>query len=50
MMRLEQAVKVAGIEKAELAKMVADLIRHDPEVRGAVMQVAYDTPGIMVEY
>ena len=47
---MEQILKAAGIEKAELAKMIAELIKHDPEVRGAVMQVACDTPGIMVEY
>ena len=47
---MEQIVKGAAIEKAELAKLMAELIKNDPEVRGAVMQVAYNTPGIMVEY
>ena len=47
---MEQVLKTTGIEKAELAKMVAELIEHDPKVRSAVMQVAYNTPGIMVEY
>ena len=47
---MEQVLKTTGIEKAELAKILAELIKHDPEVRGAVMRVAYDTPGIMVEY
>ena len=47
---MEQVLKAAGIEKAELAKMIAEVIKHDPMVRGAVMQVAYNTPGIMVEY
>ncbi len=42
-------MKAAGIEKAELAKMMVELIKSDPKVRGAVMQVAYNTPGIMVE-
>ena len=46
---MEQIVKGVGIEKAELAKLMAELIRNDPEVRGAVMQAAYNTPGIMVE-
>jgi hypothetical protein len=48
--QMEQILKAAGIEKAELAKLMAELIKSDPEVRGAVMQVAYNTPGIMVEY
>jgi|GEM_PF-6975958 len=30
--------------------MLVELIKHDPQVRGAVMQCAYDTPGIVVEY
>lgn len=47
---MEQVLKAAGMEKAELAKLMAELIKNDPEVRGAVMQVAYNTPGIMVEY
>ena len=48
--QMEQILKAAGIEKVELAKLIAELIKNDPEVRGAVMQVAYSTPGIMVEY
>ena len=48
--QMEQTLKAAGMEKAELAKLMAELIKNDPEVRGAVMQVAYNTPGIMVEY
>jgi hypothetical protein len=48
--QMEQILKAAGMEKAELAKLMAELIKTDPEVRGAVMQVAYNTPGIMVEY
>ncbi|MDM8005426.1 MAG: hypothetical protein QUV05_04645 [Phycisphaerae bacterium] len=48
--QMEQVLKAAGMEKAELAKLMAELIKNDPEVRGAVMQVAYNTPGIMVEY
>ena len=48
--KMEQVLKTTGIEKTELAKMIAELIKHDPVVRGAVMQVAYNTPGIMVEY
>ena len=48
--QMEQIVKGAAIEKAELAKLMAELIKNDPEVRGAVMQVAYNTPGIMLEY
>ena len=47
---MEQILKAAGIKKAELAKMIAELIKHDPDVRGAVMQIAYNTPGIMVVY
>jgi len=47
---MEQILKSAGITKAELARVLAELIKHDPAVRGAVMQVAYNTPGIMVEY
>ena len=47
---MEQILKAAGIGKAELAKLMAELIKNDPEVRGAVMQAAYNTPGIMVEY
>ena len=48
--QMEQVLKAAGMEKAELAKLMAELIKNDPEVRSAVMQVAYNTPGIMVEY
>ena len=48
--QMEQISKAAGIDKVELAKVIAELIRHDPEVRGAVMRVAFDTPGIVVEY
>jgi hypothetical protein len=48
--QLEQILKAAGMEKTELAKLMAELIKNDPEVRSAVMQVAYNTPGIMVEY
>ena len=47
---MEQILKAAGMERGELAKLMAELIRNDPEVRGAVMQVAYNTPGLMVEY
>ncbi len=36
---MEQVLKTTGIEKAELAKKIAELIKHDPEVRGAVMQM-----------
>ena len=49
-MQMEQILKLAGMEKADLARLMAELIKKDPEVRGAVMQVAYSTPGIMVEY
>jgi len=48
--QMRQILKAAGMEKAELAKLMAELIKNDPEVRGAVMQVAYNTPGIMVGY
>ena len=48
--QMEQVLKGAAVEKTELAKLMTDLIKNDPEVRGAVMQVAYNTPGIMVEY
>ena len=48
--RMEQASKRIEIDKVALAKVLVELIKHDPEVRGAVMQVAYNTPGIMVEY
>ena len=48
--QMEQILKAAGMEKAELAKLMVELIKNDPEVRGAVMRVAYNTPGIMVEY
>ena len=48
--QMEQILRAAGMEKAELAKLMAELIKNDPEVRGAVMQVAYNTPGVMVEY
>jgi hypothetical protein len=47
---MEQIVKAVGIDKAELARLVVELIKHDPGVRRAVAQVAYSTPGIMVEY
>ena len=48
--QMEQTSKGAEIDKVELAKVMAELIKQDPKVRGAVMQAAYDTPGIMVEY
>jgi len=38
------------MDKTELARVIAELIKNDPEVRGAVMRVAFDTPGNVVEY
>ncbi len=49
-MKMEQVLSIGEIEKQELAKVIVELIKHDPQVRGAVMRVAYDTPGITVEY
>jgi hypothetical protein len=47
---MEQVLKTREIDKQELAKMLVELIKHDPQVRSAVMQCAYDTPGVVVEY
>ena len=47
---MEQVLKGAAIDKAELAKLIVELINNDPEVRGAIMDVAYSMPGLIVEY
>jgi len=47
---MEQMSTISEMDKKALVSLVVELIEHDPQVRGAVMRCAYNTPGIVVEY
>ena len=49
-MNMEQVVAISEMDKKAIVSLIVELIERDPEVRGAVMRCAYNTPGIVVEY
>lgn len=47
---MQQAIALNEADTEQLAAVIVELIKRHPKVRSAVMECAYNTPGLMTEY